>query len=127
MVQLPGSDPGRKDKGMRIDLQKSLFLTIGVIVLAACQGMATTPAGELAAITSTSPTTQFPIGTQAGTAVTAPLVTTTLPQIANCTVVSRQPTPGPTEQSLFPPVGSADWVEGPGDAAVTFIEYSDFQ
>lgn len=46
---------------------------------------------------------------------------------ANCTVVSRQPTPGPTEQSLIPPVSDTDWVHGPEDAAVTFIEYGDFQ
>ena len=45
----------------------------------------------------------------------------------NCTVVSHQPTPGPTEQSLFPPVSDADWTYGPDDAAVTFIEYGDFQ
>jgi phosphohistidine phosphatase SixA len=46
---------------------------------------------------------------------------------ANCTVVSHQPTPGPTEQSLVPPVGNGDWTYGPDDAAVTFIEYGDFQ
>jgi len=46
---------------------------------------------------------------------------------SNCTVVSHQPTPGPTEQSLVPPVGNGDWTYGPDDAAVTFIEYGDFQ
>lgn len=46
---------------------------------------------------------------------------------ANCTVVSRQPTPGPTEQSIIPPVSDADWVHGPEDAKVTIIEYGDFQ
>ncbi|MGW8224331.1 MAG: hypothetical protein ACWGOY_01270 [Anaerolineales bacterium] len=46
---------------------------------------------------------------------------------ANCTVVSHQPTPGPTEQSLVPPVGNGDWTYGPDDAAVTLIEYGDFQ
>jgi hypothetical protein len=45
----------------------------------------------------------------------------------NCTVVSRRPTPGPTEQSLFPPVDEDDWVKGEEDAPVTIIEYSDFQ
>ena len=44
-----------------------------------------------------------------------------------CTVVSRQPTPGPTEQSLVPLVGDQDWTQGPDDAQVTFIEYGDFQ
>ena len=46
---------------------------------------------------------------------------------AYCTVVSRQPTPGPTEQSLVPLVGDEDWTKGPDDALVTFIEYGDFQ
>jgi hypothetical protein len=45
----------------------------------------------------------------------------------NCTVVSREPTPGPTEQSLIPPVNETDWVHGPEDAKVTIIEYGDFQ
>lgn len=45
----------------------------------------------------------------------------------NCTVVSREPTPGPTEQSLIPPVSESDWVHGPEDAKVTIIEYGDFQ
>lgn len=46
---------------------------------------------------------------------------------ANCTVVSRQPTPGPTEQALVPLASNEDWSHGPDDAAVTFIEYGDFQ
>jgi len=44
-----------------------------------------------------------------------------------CTVVSPRPTPGPTEQSLFPPANEEDWVSGPENAAITIIEYSDFQ
>jgi len=49
------------------------------------------------------------------------------PAEANCTVVSREPTPGPTEQSLIPPVSETDWVHGREDANVTIIEYGDFQ
>ena len=44
-----------------------------------------------------------------------------------CTVVSPQPTAGPTEQSLFPAVSDSDWVQGPATAYVTIIEYGDFQ
>lgn len=46
---------------------------------------------------------------------------------AGCTVVSPRPTPGPTEQSIFPPVGDLDWVIGPQEASITLVEYSDFQ
>lgn len=127
MVQLPGSDPGRKDKIMRIDIQKTLLLTMSAIIVTACQGGATPATGEQTAVTATSLATQSPAGTQGSPAASAPREATKLPQAANCTVVSRQPTPGPTEQSLFPPVGSADWVEGAENAAVTIIEYSDFQ
>lgn len=44
-----------------------------------------------------------------------------------CTTVARNPTPGPTETSLFPPVVDSDWVVGPATAKVTIVEYSDFQ
>lgn len=44
-----------------------------------------------------------------------------------CTMVSRKPTPGPTEEALLPPPGEKDWIRGAQDASITFIEYSDFQ
>ena len=46
---------------------------------------------------------------------------------SGCTVVSPKPTPGPTQQSLIPPVSEKDWVQGYPTATVTIIEYSDFQ
>jgi hypothetical protein len=42
-----------------------------------------------------------------------------------CTVVTRRNQP--TAASPFPPVTTADWSLGPANAAVTLIEYSDFQ
>jgi hypothetical protein len=44
-----------------------------------------------------------------------------------CTVASANPTPNPTMQALFPPATEADWTRGPLTAAVTIMEYSDFQ
>lgn len=44
-----------------------------------------------------------------------------------CTLVSADPTPGPTEASLFPPVTAEDWVLGNENAAMTVLVYSDFQ
>ena len=46
---------------------------------------------------------------------------------AGCTAKSPRPTPGPTEQSLFPLPGKTDWQLGKEQAAVTIISYCDFQ
>ncbi len=46
---------------------------------------------------------------------------------AGCTAISPHPTPGPTEQSLFPLVSETDWKLGDDKAAVTIISYCDFQ
>ena len=84
----------------------------------------------------TDPTTGSPVETEAASTEPAELpevsptsesVLATEQAEANCTVVSRQPTPGPTEQSLVPAVSDEDWTHGSDDAAVTFIEYGDFQ
>jgi hypothetical protein len=99
---------------------------IFVFLLVACQSAATSPTAD-----------QPDQGSEAETVTDPP----PLPEVsptpaaenvevqgeANCTVVSRQPTPGPTEQSLVPPVDAADWAHGPEDAKVTIIEYGDFQ
>jgi hypothetical protein len=63
----------------------------------------------------------------------APTVILTVPTQAalfpdsGCTVITQKPTPGPTAESIFPPVSDTDWVKGPITAKVTIIEYSDFQ
>jgi protein-disulfide isomerase len=44
-----------------------------------------------------------------------------------CTVITQKPTPGPTAESVFPPVSDTDWVKGPASAQVTILEYSDYQ
>jgi hypothetical protein len=44
-----------------------------------------------------------------------------------CTVVSKQFSPEPTLQSIFPAVSESDWSQGPEAAALTIIEYGDFQ
>ena len=46
---------------------------------------------------------------------------------AGCTAISPKPTAGPTEASLFPPVSEKDWIRGSNQAAITILEYSDFQ
>jgi nitrous oxide reductase accessory protein NosL len=87
---------------------RKLWISIALLAglaLSACQAASPRP---------TAPPTPQPTGTQAKNAV-------------GCTVVSILPTPGPTEASLFPPVGASDWVSGATNPRVTFLEYSDFQ
>ena len=88
-------------------ISKRVFsiLTFLAVLLAACGGAAQT----------TAPTQ----------AVQAPAADAT--RQPGCTVVSRKPTPGPTEQSQLPPPNDKDWIQGPATAYVTITEYSDFQ
>ena len=93
------------------------------MLLGACQGNA--PALTDAA---PSPTAQAYAATQPSGESSEPVTDPTAAgKSAGCTVVSPQPTPGPTEQSLFPPVSDQDWVQGPETASITIIEYGDFQ
>jgi len=108
-----------------------LFLLIATL-LAACQSSAPT---ESVAEPTQVANTQPPAITTEPTEAAAAQATPTLEEVAvegslvrmTCTVESRDPTPGPTEASIFPPVSESDWVQGPDTAEVTIIEYSDFQ
>jgi cyclophilin family peptidyl-prolyl cis-trans isomerase/protein-disulfide isomerase len=93
-----------------------LFLALG---LAACQAGQTQPgnAPTSGPTASVAPTTK-PTSRLATAEATSP---------PGCTVVSPKPTPGPTQESLFPPVGDQDWVQGSPSATVTLVEYGDFQ
>jgi cyclophilin family peptidyl-prolyl cis-trans isomerase/protein-disulfide isomerase len=89
-----------------------------VLVLTACS-----PAAPQLSNHST-PTPSIPLQTQVNTPATAPVA-------SNCTVVTSalstlDPTQAATD-SLFKPVSKDDWITGPENAAVTLIEYSDFQ
>ena len=102
---------------------RKLWLLIGALAglaLAAC-GAAVTPA-PTAPLVSTRLVIPSPVVAAAPSQVPLP---TSDP--VTCTVSSSQPTPGPTEASLFPGVSPTDWKLGPDGAKVVFIEYSDFQ
>lgn len=110
-------------------LRRSLLpLLILGILLGACQSnapasprptaQAVTPSPRIADASSLTPAAN-PAATRVASAVTgAP---------PGCTVVSPQPTPGPTEASLFPPISDKDWAIGAPTATVSIVEYSDFQ
>lgn len=94
-----------------------IFLMLTALGLAGClpQVQATpTPSATTAA--RPAPTVVLTVPTQAAL----------LPD-SGCTVITQKPTPGPTAESIFPPVSDTEWVKGPASAKVTIIEYSDFQ
>jgi len=108
----------------------SLLLTL-VIFLVACQSAPASPTEASSAVADPTqifeeaPSTEVPpLPEVSPTPTTEQTVNA---GEANCTVVSRQPTPGPTEQSIVPAVSEEDWIYGPEDAKVTIIEYGDFQ
>jgi len=44
-----------------------------------------------------------------------------------CQKINVEPTPDAKQSSLFPPVSDDDYAVGPKEAAMTIIEYGDFQ
>lgn len=102
-------------------LRKTACLFILGLVITACAGANKTDTRS----TSTSDAdSQMPA---ANTSTSDLLETEDMQLTSSCTVVSRKPTPGPTQQSLFPAVDEHDWVRGAQDAEITIIEYGDFQ
>jgi hypothetical protein len=107
---------------MEKSMRKSflLFLMVTAVALAGClpQVQATPTVTATTATTAARPAPTV--------VLVVPEETPFLPD-AGCTVITKEPTPGPTAESIFPAVSDADWVKGPADAKVTIIEYSDFQ
>ena len=88
--------------------RKSIFsFSILVLFLSACSASAPT---------SPTPAEVRPI-----------LPETPTPAAPECSGINIVPTPSGEVSSLFPPVSEGDMVRGPVDAAVTIIEYGDFQ
>jgi ABC-type Fe3+-hydroxamate transport system substrate-binding protein len=107
-------------------MKKRLLLMLAalVLILSACQS--NTPTAEPQPEASATPkemVTTVPSAEPSATTGSTEAVA----KAPGCTVKSPQPTPGPTEESIFPSPGEGDWIKGPADAEVTIIEYSDFQ
>jgi hypothetical protein len=98
------------------------------LLLGACQGNAPASTEAASSTTIEAYAATQPSGESSTSATEPAAAETQAPGTSTgCTVVSPQPTPGPTEQSLFPPVSDQDWVMGPETASITIIEYGDFQ
>lgn len=105
---------------------KRLALFLLALTLAACSGAAqTAPQTPLVASGQTQPTPTLKIIIP--TAAPAEETGDTPPIPSGCTAAVRQFTPNPDEVSLFPAVSAEDWAQGLDTAAVTIIEYGDFQ
>jgi protein-disulfide isomerase len=100
-------------------MRKSILL---LLLLAALVFTGCLPQTQAPPLASPTPNTR-PAPTSI---VTVPAGSSVLPA-SGCTVISQKPTPGPTAETVYPPVTASDWVKGPSDAKVTIIEYSDFQ
>ena len=95
---------------------RGLFLaTLAVGLLTGCTSASLPP-------TSVQATKAAPISNPTPTVLAA---TSTL--APGCTVRTSQNRPDPTVESLLSPIGEQDWTQGPQDASVTILEYSDFQ
>jgi protein-disulfide isomerase len=104
---------------MEKHMKKSSLL---ILILLAVSLSSCLPTAQ-ATLTSTATAEAQPAPT---VVLTVPTQSSFLPD-SGCTVITKKPTPGPTAESIYPPVTDADHVKGPKDAKVTIIEYSDFQ
>ena len=93
------------------------LITAAVMLLSACSSGTVAP---MAALTAT------PAATATSTAPAVPTKDTAAVEM-QCRVVSFIPTPEPDVTSKFPPPGADDWTLGKESAALTIIEYSDYQ
>jgi len=94
-----------------------ILLVLLTIIVAGCLPQAqATPTTTATSKPPSTPTVVLKVPTQAA-----------LLPVSGCTVITKKPTPGPTAESIVPPISDTDWVKGSASAKVTIIEYSDFQ
>lgn len=104
-------------------MKKALLLLLIVLVVSLTGCLPQAQATPTSTLTSTATIEAQPAPTVVLTVPTQPAVLLD----SGCTVITKKPTPGPTAESIFPPVSDADHVKGPENAKITIIEYSDFQ
>lgn len=108
-----------------------LLILLAGVVLSACGqasgGEQVKPTADAAAETSATSAPVDPAVPTEAAPTSAPAYDASAKTMA-CEVVSINPTPGPTQASMFPPVSEEDWVLGNAtNPILTITEYSDFQ
>ena len=113
---------------------KKIGLILLFVTLTACRPTQQPPRHQPTAQPAIADTSQV---SPAGTPIASPPTPATAQEPAptppagveamECTLVSASPEPDSTSVSLFPPVSESDWTIGPANAALTIIEYGDFQ
>ena len=106
-------------------MRKALrLMLVAAFLLVACSSNTATPQATIV------PEVALPVAvaqpTETKTVVAPPEVLTAVPS-PDCTTIEAYPTPSEEEASVFPPVSADDLVFGLDDAAVTLIEYGDYQ
>lgn len=110
-----------------------ILLIITAVLLAGCNTYPTLPPEGTKATSTLLPATAVPTDTPLPTATVIP-TSTLQPTVAitpsgpaSCQVVPVVPTIDPTAAAMFPSVNKDDWSKGSDTAAITIIEYGDFQ
>ena len=93
------------------------IIIVLVILVTAC-GQKPSPAAI------SVPTREVPVTSEVTQPTTGVIPTSAS---ASCTVSSMLPPVNPKLAAAIPPVSDRDWVIGPKDAKITFMEFSDFQ
>lgn len=99
---------------MRIHL---IPIALLAILIAACQAA---PSAQLPTMQAGTPASSAPPSPTSGLETAVPTT-----QVLGCTAAKPEPTS--TAPALVPAVSARDYTVGPADAAVTLIEYCDFQ
>ncbi len=102
-------------------MSKQVYIVIVLLIglLVACQGNAISNLGV-----NSNPETSIEATKTASNNASSQATDIAPP---GCTVISPDPTPGPTEESMFAPITEKDWSIGPADATVTILVYGDYQ
>ena len=121
-----------------------ILAMLAALLLGACQSSTATPTSQeaiqptQAAATDTTQPEQAASSTEtlAPAETPTPAITPSPAEtlavasgepMPGCRVIGSQFEPNPTMEALFPAVSEKDWVKGPSDAAVTILDFSDFQ